>query len=479
MNIIIKKYREADGAVKNYFDSPSKIDEIIFNNLPGDAMPRFTQRWIKNDKGFIIQYDNFSLKFSQLQAEVSAHSKNIREFMMDGNNLFVVMVTIFDKAFGGTVIMNDTSPRADNSLDQWNITFDCVSLEAEADRKLQTLPVEHVPQDNMAFEDYIVFYFRNFVKSYITINNRLQLSAKMTAFKGSPYTVIVSAPLQNNIWERGIGANSANLLNSLSKEMGFVWEIKFAALQTIGSNYFNVELKLSWRDGGALRQLDPMTHIENINTSNTTPYILFPCLRKAIMNDGNTKQIGWTYCGVLFSRNNHFSVDQPGNNPKFNVYTEDYLSVNPFPNGTFNAKGLHWLSNASGIPNFIPANQLLIVEPDVWYSPGAGIHSNINFTGWEIVYSRLFVRSYIHLPDGDYHDAGYNDILDYFTVPQNRFLASGAAKTIQMKLSLINNSHYDMFDKMQIGGESYFLFQLEGLDGNKYEAESTWKQITG
>src|SRR5438477_8659820 len=92
MNIIIKKYRESDGSVKNYFDNPSKIDEITFNNLPNDSMPRFTQRWIKNDKGFIIQYDNFSLKFSRLQTETSTHGKNIRDFMMDGNNLFAVMV---------------------------------------------------------------------------------------------------------------------------------------------------------------------------------------------------------------------------------------------------------------------------------------------------------------------------------------------------------------------------------------------------
>ena len=479
MNIIIKKYREPDGTVKNYFDNPTKIDEIVFNSLPADAMPRFTQRWIKNEKGFVIQYDNFSLKFSQLQTETSTLGKNIKDFMMDGNNLFVIMITIFGKVFGGTVIINDTSPIADNSHDKLNVSFDCVSLEAEADKKLQSLPVDYLPGD-ASFEQYIPFYFRNFINSYVSINNSLNLSEKMTIFKGEPYTVIISRALQNNIFERGIGSNSAKIFNSLSKEMGFVWEIKFAPLQVPGSNYFNVELKLSWHDGGTTRQLDPMTHIEGINTANQTLFVLFPCMRKAIMDDSNTRQIGWTYCGVLLSRSCHFSVDQSYNNPKFNVYTEDYRSVSPFPDGEYHAKGLHWNSNTPSLPNFIPMNQLLIVEPDRWYSAGRAAHSIINgFNGWEFIYSRLFIRSYTHLPNGNYNDAGYNDILDYFTVPQNRFLASGAAKTKQAKLSLVKNQNYDLFDKIQIGTDFYFLIQIDGLDGNKFEAETVWKQITG
>ena len=53
LNIIIKKYREYDGSVKNYFDGPTKIDEITFNSLPNDAVgSRFNKSVLSLENNF-------------------------------------------------------------------------------------------------------------------------------------------------------------------------------------------------------------------------------------------------------------------------------------------------------------------------------------------------------------------------------------------------------------------------------------------
>ncbi len=486
MNLIIKKFREANGTVKNYCDTPSFIDQIEFNQLPADCIPSSTLEWLKNDNGYNITASDFNLKLSLTQTNRSqVQNKSIRDFLIDGNNLFVVYLQVFGRVLGGTIKTDTIS--VNYAFNEWNIEFTVISLESEISRFLAGMPVKPVPMQitdsSMTFEQYITFFFTG-LPFYVHVVNNLNISNHKV-----PFTVVVSSPLQQRIishgqgLNKGLGRNSAQILSEMSMQLGFTWRVNFSAQQG-GSNYFNLDIILFFRSDAEVKTIQAIMHTEGIDLSNTAKYAAFPMTIKLLETflDGS---YGYIATGAVISKDAFFTSDDPQSTDAFQVVKKSFIPSVPL--NSYRNEGIYFPSSASGFPQYVHSDYVRVLEPPQFYSP---LFTSHNWGGVDISYSRIFVKQgtvqYNSAEGGYIDDAGQNEILHACTLTELKFLCSGAAITKKIKLSYLHTPAVNLLDVTEIGFRiigglqvpvKYFCHKLENFEPHNFTEDSYWIEV--
>lgn len=264
MNFIwIRKYKEPDGSIKNYFDSPTKVDEFKTEEFFEEGFPEFDESVNTKDDIFKPEASTFTFKFSLLDTKKSTSGYNIKEFIKpqyDFNAKYFVWIKYENKDVIGIIDVNSILIDYTKTQNKYELQFDSYSLEKEFENwcgKPIYIPVaigQEYPPDRL---------FENFIYGYL-------FHSKLTG--GQCFYFNLDAENIRQTWFNKLGFYPkvmGRVWNSIldylkymtqiefdigwwyfldfAQSLGFSWRFEINEAQPY-TNYFSVKLRLFFRN---------------------------------------------------------------------------------------------------------------------------------------------------------------------------------------------------------------------------------------
>lgn len=268
--IHIRKYREPDGTVKNYFDNPTFVDELYTQEFYDEGFPAYNEEQNAKDDFFKFRAGDFTIKFSLLQTVTSLQGGyNIKEFIKpqhDFNALFFVWVQLGNKNIFGILDLSSTLIDYTFIDGSYHIQADVYSLEKHfidwCGAPIRIPPNLLPPPPDTAYTVLLTGFIQSylfiskettsaFVGNYFRLNGDA-LHTKWTERLGW-YPVVIGECWNNLLDILELGGHELDpgfdYFYDLFQQLGFMYRFVMGDVQG-NPEYFKVELKLFYRDQG-------------------------------------------------------------------------------------------------------------------------------------------------------------------------------------------------------------------------------------
>lgn len=518
MQIEIKKYKyrtstnNIAGSLRNYFENPTYVDKIIFNEIYDEGFPIFNEEWNDEYDDFELRAGDFDLVFSLLQNVTSSNGKTIENFFSEdiNNHCLVAKITLDSKIFGGLIDISSIKFNYTFIENRYDIQFTVFSFTKEFATFTNHKPPRPALLIN-SINDYFWFGWRKetneLLPSYFYVDtSRLNWIAKCG------YEPVLITPLWQRIFDEGRAneCTSWGLFEDLCKAFGIIYKFDFYHHNYFGE-YISIVLKLAFRDEGfsdSNLSVNLMTHEEGFKLYRQSKrWQIFKTMKTASITTGEPEGDEIFY-GTIFDaekmhtcdghigetmnfteehfRNQNGVLLAIGFPPPYETkYIEDcnIIEFNYYFNTMFYETNYrrHYLITeySQGKVDHFFANTVndrlfpkVVSFPRMWTHPVYTIESWQQglFGGYRL--SFVGVRNTSH----DIHNWWYK-LEEQRLRKSYEHLINSLKKTLNAKISLINSYNINLFDKTIIGNYEYQLQRLRNLDLNNNEVDTEWLEL--
>lgn len=503
--IKIKKYEG-----ENYFSNPTLIDTLELDKVTIEGFPVYNEEFENKFDSFSIKSDDFTIKFSMLQTDLSTLGKNIEDFFkLDPyNKLFAVRVN-YGKTIGGIIDINSLEINKSYAVGEWSVTFKVYGFESELYTLAQQPPVKITNGSLNSFFNVTNYWlFWSLLQKPIYFNVDTSNLNWNTKIGFEPHLVY---ELWNEIIDAGRTTDTKrwDLFTDLLKAYGLVFKIEVDGFNE--NNYFFVDMRLYFRNEGNGDEVEIDVEDTFIQGFQKNPavnkWIFFEFWQRREFLDVPFR------LGSLFDGTNHYELtDKPllgASNP---VATSTmYETVD------FNGNPIYFVRFSATINNLaLPVGEVEVVEFSNYYDTVFGRESlQLTQYNYVIMDNPSPVQNIVNFLYGNgggerwmsfpamWIKSGYSiDTIDLPTLrprykvvnnlngtsanqdlimtnTQEQWLeltASTIPMTYTLGLSLLNKFDYKIFDYTFIEGNVCILYKLSNLDLPQRRVQSYWKQ---
>lgn len=302
--IWIKKYKNIDGTIPNYFDNRPMVDELYTQRFFDEGFPHFNDEHNGKDDFWKFVRGDFNFKFSLLQSELSAQGNTIKEFLKPQHDFrakFIVWIQLHNDNILGVIDISTFIIDYTFTERTYDISFKCYSIQKEFEEWCAAPKYINVGLPEPYSKLLTSFFLANLFTSrkypenpscaYLNLNHSKLDERWMERLGWLPYII---GQVWNNILDI-LQANGYELDSGWLYFLDFVQILGFAYKFTISESqpyddYFSIDLKLYYRDqvftdwGSELGSV--IRHREKVRL-DSKQYVILPTCKIAEQAGGN------------------------------------------------------------------------------------------------------------------------------------------------------------------------------------------------
>jgi hypothetical protein len=529
--IHIRKYKETDGKIKNYFDNPAFVDEFYTQKFFIDGIPNYREELNSKDDFFKFLAGDFTIIFSMLETELSAEGYTIKEFIKpqhDFNKLFFVYIRLENKDLFGILDVSSVIIDYTKTEKKYEVKADVYALEKHFTEAIGKPLRVGPPYPNLSHVD-----INTFIQYYLFISKETGKNFwDNSPFINDYFNVDFSLLFQKWTNELGWGSNWPprmiweawnNILDKLEAdqiELDSGWDYFYDYFQQLGfvykfvmdetqddDEYFKVTLKLFYRDQGITNwgELGAFalikTHKEKV-LLDAHKYVIFKTMHIT------TDSFYWVYNGKNYNPRYGGAIAAPGGLTFINdceykgpgepgdaaTMVFDYPDIPPNdPNAVNGRDKIVW--DGYNVPDISPVaiddckivdenndhifaiNRFNILEPYSWryvfYNHAK--QTDGSYHDISVSLPRLCVKEYYYESvggqgSGGYrvlHDTGWDDLFR-LSIEQYPFLYLGDKTVKEFEIIFQSGQIPQVGDTFTFQGYLYFINRITKLDFRKH-----------